>query len=93
MVSTLYDNTYGTPFVTDLTEIAISLDPTSDPHIINLSKNTNKKFNRMTRNIEVEAVLNELTGTTLVPSSASAMITFDLKIYHDCSNHEEHDVL
>ena len=47
----------------------------------------------MTRNIYIEAVLIEQTGTVLAPSVATAQITFDLKIYHDCSNHEGLDVL
>ena len=47
----------------------------------------------MTRNIYVEAVLIEQTGTVLAPSAATAQITFDLKIYHDCSNYEGYNVL
>ena len=92
MVSTLYDNTLA-PAVADLTNIGISLDYTIDPLIINLSQNINKKHNQMTRNIQIEAVLYELTGTSLNPTAASASITFDLKIYNDCSNSEGLDVL
>ena len=78
MVSTLYDNTDGTPLVTDPSLISISMDATSNPHIISLSQNTNKLFGSMTRNIYVEAVLNELTGAVLIPSTSNAQIPFDL---------------